>query len=826
MLAVAGAWMAGIALGRWMGSLWLWGPLAVAAAGVMGWWLWRGRDWPARCWGLVAVVAIGAGWYAAHTHYVAAGHISQYLPSEQSVLATVRGRLITDGHLASARRGPFGHYSYKPPTSMARLSVEALHIDGRWRSVHGSLLLKVGGAGRAFERGQRIEASGWLGRIHRARNPAGGGYRQWLARQGMAGRLSLASHDNYERIGQATGRLLGMWRSARQALRDAARQSLAFGMDRHSQAHQLLATVLLGERVGAGSQLREQFKSVGLAHLLAISGAHLGILLGLVWMVSRVIGLGPRTTTGVLLMVLALYWLIVPARVPIMRASIMAGMLLAGRGLGRQANALAMLALAAIVVLLWRPGELFSPGFQLSFTAVAALIVFVKPVSHWLWPPRLIEPEHVPLGQKLMRAAVDYVAVSIVALLVVSPLVAYHFHTVHPLGAVMSVLALPAFAAVLGVGYLKIVAGLLWPSVSLVLSGPAAWAGATLAGLVEQANHWPGTQLHLLQQPSLVWVIAALGLTLALLSGRFAGRRWAFAASVLVLGSWTWLNQQPGARGELSLIDQTPAATLRMLAVGDGSCYLLTTGGRTLMFDCGSRSYLDVGSKTIVPALRQIEVGAIDRLMLSHPDLDHFSGALTLARRWPVERVLAPPPLLREAAKEEYGPAGHLAEQLRATGLRIEPIERGWQTRFGDARLTALWPPKDYQPEHKNDGSLVLLIEVAGRRILLNGDVQEAAIDQLLQGKADLHAAVTDLPHHGSFVENAEPWLDAVGPELVLQSSGPVQPTTDHWRAVLRQRGIPRLISEQVGMVTVRVHRDGTIETNTFRPPAAGTRAR
>jgi competence protein ComEC len=817
VVVLALTWMAGIVLGRWLPTVWVWAPLAAVTFLGMSYWLWRRRDWPARCWGLLAVLALAAGWFVVSTEHVPADHITHFLPKARSTIAAVHGRVTSEPHLASSKRGPFGQFSYKPPTTMARLELTHLRISGEKRPVSGAILLKISGADTRLKQGQRVRATGWLSRVDAARNPGGAGYRNWLERRGMSGRISLPSPSNYTVLRDSSGGWLAAFQRWRQALREQARSTLALGIDDRSRAHDLLATVLLGVRSSDSAPLRQDFREVGLAHLLAISGAHLGILLGLLWFVVRFVGLGPRAATLVLIVATLLYLLMVPARVPIVRASIMAGLLLGGRWFGREGNGLTMLALAALVVLIWRPGDLFSPGFQLSFTAVTALILFARPVSQWLWRPHFIEPEHIPLGQKLMRRAVDYLAVCVIALLVVTPLVAYHFHVMHPLSAVMSILALPAFAAVLGIGYLKMVLGLIWPSASLLLSGPAAWAGTSLATLVQQASHWPGVHVTLLQQPSLLWVLGMMSGVAGVLTGWFARRRLALVAVIGLLAGWTVAEQKPWGLALFPNKTDEPAVTLRMLAVGDGSCYLVESGGRAVMFDCGSRTYLDVAKKTVLPTLRQLETGRIDALMLSHPDLDHFSGAVTLMRRWPVGQVMAPPQLLRDASRSPHGPTGHLVDQLRKEGTSIEPIQRGFSRSLGQAQLEVLWPPEGYSPNASNNGSLVLAIEVAGRRLLLNGDIQKNAMRRLMKSDASLTAAVTDLPHHGSFTENAPRWLDAVGPRRVLQSSGPVLPTGDEWAPVLQKRDIDRLISDEVGMVTVEVMPNGTIETRTYR---------
>ena len=251
------------------------------------------------------------------------------------------------------------------------------------------------------------------------------------------------------------------------------------------------------------------------AHLLVISGAHLGILLGLVWLAVRLLVPHPPRAVAVVLAVLLLYLLVVLIRVPIARASIMAVMFCLGYAMNRRAASLDLLALAAVLVLLWRPQDLCSPGFQLSFAVVAALLSFTRTVAGWIWPPSPVRPPVRSPIEQLVRWAINYLAVSLVAFFMAMPLLAYHFQIISPLTVLLSVLSFPLLTAVLGVGYLKILIGPVLPSVSILLSHPLVWCTELLMGLVEHAVNWPASFFELTRPPSLLWTAAMLGATVA-----------------------------------------------------------------------------------------------------------------------------------------------------------------------------------------------------------------------------------------------------------------------------------------------------------------------
>jgi beta-lactamase superfamily II metal-dependent hydrolase len=171
-------------------------------------------------------------------------------------------------------------------------------------------------------------------------------------------------------------------------------------------------------------------------------------------------------------------------------------------------------------------------------------------------------------------------------------------------------------------------------------------------------------------------------------------------------------------------------------------------------------------------------------------------------------------------------PASTFLERgLRQRGVPIEVVSRGWHQRLGCAEAELLWPAADFRPpkpSDTNDTCLVLSLRAAGRRILLNGDIQQHAMLGLFALHTDLAADVTDLAHHGSFVPASPGWLAQVAPSIVLQSSGPsrLRPGSDRWRPVLAPTPIERLVTARLGMVELTIDRSGRISWQGFRPPA------
>lgn len=813
MLVVCLAMMLGITVGRGLDWLWLWIALAlVPFGGMLVMWR-RGSDRGVRAWGVLCLIALSAAWLIVRADYSGAGGggLAAYV-GESSQLARVVGEVIEPPATGSPARGAFAGFNYENPSTRFVLRVERIEVDGEWVDARGDLMLRIDEADHRLGSGQVIEAAGWLGAVAGPSNVGEFDYRDYLAERGIVGRLTMRNRGNWTLLDDRRPGIDGFQRALRQTCADHALRSLRLGMDDDTPTLGLLEMMLLGRKDSSSSEVRIAFRQVGLAHLLSISGAHLGILMGLVWMVARFFVPYPPRAAMIVLAVLALYLLAVPLRVPIVRSGIMAGVFCAAYATGRQVRPFQVLAFAAVVVLLWRPMDLFSPGFQLSFAAVAGLILFVQPVSDWLWPRPEVLPGHQSISWVIGRWCVDYLSVSLVAFAVVAPLVAYHFQMVNPLAVLLSVMALPVITAVLGVGYFKILIGVLLPSAGVILSGPLDWLGDTLRGLVDHAADWPGTALLLMWRPSLGWAFAMSILVIAVLAGAFARRRRALVAAVLVMALWTGATQTGKADSWFGPKHKDePAALLTMFAVGDGSCYLLQLPGHTLMFDCGSQQYFDIAQSSILPALKRMGVTRIDTLILSHADMDHYAGALDLADEIAIGRVLVPPQLLAEAEAHPGAATAFLLDGLYDRRLIPQPVTRGWSEAIGNAELQILWPPPDLEPRRANDTSIVLSIRTAGRRIVLNGDIQDEAITSLMQLET-LAADITDLPHHGAVVDSSPVWLDAVNPSVALQSCGRTKLYQDRWPAILAGKHVTRLMTARDGMSQVRVDAGGTIE--------------
>jgi competence protein ComEC len=771
----------------------------------------------------IALILTSCAWAMLQTRYVQANHIAHRI-SQEPRLVRVMGRV--DGHVnnAAQQRGEFGRrFGWQGWACLFVLDVQQIQIDGKMQATKGKLLVKIKQPEHRLKSGMQITATGWASTISPVQNPGEFDYKAMLTNRGVEGRLTLANRHNWQADEQSSS--LGNFSRWRHSASDRAAASLRLGMNANTQRLGFLDAILLGRRSRDVDGLTDSFKRVGLAHLLSISGAHLAILLGVTWLAARLLISKPRDAVLVVLAVLSVFLLIVPLRVPIIRAGLMATLFCLGSLTGRRFAPISVLALASLLILIWRPQDLFNPGFQLSFGVVAALLLFTQRVSHWIWAPPLIPQPHDASSASMRagRILVDYLAVSLVAFCVAAPLVAYHYQMISPLNVLLTIMALPVVTCVLAIGYLKVLVGLALPSVGGIMAGPLEWLTDALTGLVEHAATWPGATIELTHQPSVLWVVTSLAVVIALLGGWFAKRPWPLAACLLISALWVGLPNHHATAALLRDNEHAKSIQINMFAVGDGSCYLIRTPGKTAgdrphitLFDCGSQSYTDVGGRSIVPALRHLGITKIDTVILSHADLDHFCGVLDVLDQTPADHIFAPPQLIAKARANPRSAVGFLIDQLGHRGYDVQPIARGHSKHLAGAGVTAkvLWPPADFQAKRDNDTSIVVGLRLGDKGphdLLLCGDIASQAMTSLLEADPQLRADVVELPHHGSFTNAATGWIKTISPRIVLQSCGKTRLSNDKWADALLSDSIHRLMTAKMGMVQLRIDPNGKV---------------
>ena len=601
--------------------------------------------------------------------------------------------------------------------------VSQLMVDGERRSWPARVRLNWYGQPPPLQAGDGWRLRVRLKRPHGFRNPGGFDYERWLFAQRIRA-------TGYVREAEAA---LDDPIPARFAL-DRFRQWLSERLEVHlsGQSGALLRALTLGDRRAISPQTWAWLRQTGTAHLLAISGMHIGLLAALMfWLVRRIWPLAgeravnrlpaPRVAAVFAMLAAVGYAALAGFSIPTQRALVMLMVVMLALWRMRPLVPGQTLAWAGLLVLLLDPLAVLSAGFWLSFAAVA-VILYILGGRRFSWPHQWLRIQAgVTLG--------------------LTPLLLGWFQQVSLVAPLTNLLAIPLVSLlVVPLALLAVLALALWPDGATVLLTLVAWL---LDGLLAGLGWFAGWPLAHWRSASGVMALGLLasGLFLALAPRGFPGR---YLAPLLCLPLLVGAPLRPPPE----------RAWLTLLDVGQGLAIAVQTRSHVLIFDTGPRysARFDTGAAVVLPYLRHSGYRRVDRLVISHGDNDHRGGVVSLRAGIPVEQVYTSVP-------------------QRVPGERVVPCQAGQQWQWDGVRFAFLSPlPGTWQG---NDASCVLRIEAAGQVALLSADIEQAGERQLLQRLPEaLPASILIAPHHGSLTSSTPDFVKQVHPEYVLYPVG------------------------------------------------------
>jgi competence protein ComEC len=528
---------------------------------------------------------------------------------------------------------------------------------------------------------------------------------------------------------RATGRRRGGLLGVLDRVRARTERALTAGVPAAQGA--LARGMVLGQDGALTDAVRDDFRTTGLAHLVAASGANVLLLATLVLGIATFAGLGLTARLTLALVLVALYVPLAGAGPSIQRAGVMGAAGLVAALAGRPASRWYALLLAAAATLAWSPRAAEDPGWQLSFAAVLALLALAPALRARLRRAR------VPPG------LADALAVTAAATLGTAPLIALHFERLSLVSLPANVLAVPAVAPVMWLGTIAGALAQMAPGLAAPVGSLAALPLGYLTWLARRCAELPSAQLAV-PDPGVVGVVAIYSAAAGLALGwrRLAPRVRRPLAACAVLAA-------TAGGGALALGARAPGPpvdlTVSFLDIGQGDATLIQHGGAAVLVDTGPPG------GPILARLRAAGVRRLDLLVATHAALDHDGAAAAVLGALPVGLVLDGEEATATRAAGPFGaPAtAPLARLAALRGVRRLASDAGQVLRMGPLELRVLWPPRlPAAPPgaEPNDRATVI-------------HLRDGAFDLLLTADAESNAtAALDLPvvdalkvaHHGS----------------------------------------------------------------------------
>lgn len=770
-----------------------------------------------------AVIAFGGGWHTLRLAEPPARHPAPLLasnaPHSADPLIQVRAVVLATPQPPASPRGALAAYAHTAPAVTIPVRLISIRIGDEWQPVTGRMRAHVNTAQPLRIRaGDRITLSG---RFRPPPGPLNPGEPDWslvAAQRADAGTLHVPNPVLIRTApipGGLSGTLAGLessWLAARAWLRDRAHTVLGgSGPDRaHGEGLTLVRALILGERGPEFGDLQPTFARLGLAHLMAISGFHLGVMAAATLFAVRLAGERGWHEPAIVAALLLLYLLVVPARPPIVRAGCMVLALLAARAIGRRHDPLAVLAWVALALLIWRPADVWALGYQLSFGLTAALIWLAKPTEESMAAPRLrgvVAPADNAHWRPAWHSLRSLLIACLVCWLIAIPTIAHHTGIISPLAIPATVIVLPLILVLLWGGYAILLLGMIFQGE--LAEHATLWLaalGSFTASIVGTMDRLPGSSYQL-PAVSVWWAaFATLPAVLLLLPRR---RRLGLG---LMLVALVWLGAETLTSGNTS---RDVAVRIDMLAVGDGTCLLIRSDDEAILWDAGS-SWPAVGERRIPDALRQLGVTRVDRVFVSHPGFAHYSALPDLLEPLGVEEVILTRGFLRHAVNHPFSASERLMRILDATDVRLTWTAEGAEHQVGQATLRPLAPPAGTSDPVSMVAKLTAPTDHGPAHALLTGGAGGRQIEALLEAHPDLRADILELPRRGQPQPAARTLVETVRPAVVLQSSGRSRTHDQFWSPFHTDR--TWWTSAHHGAAWVEVTRDGRIRTGAFRP--------
>ncbi len=549
----------------------------------------------------------------------------------------------------------------------------------------------------------------------------------------LSGLQEVRRHDNVKRTS------ISYWASR---LRQNIAERLVEVVPDSAQGFVL--TVWLGDRRRVAGDTYTTFLESGTAHILAVSGVHIGLIFITVSYFLRLFIRHPRHRIILTLLAVTLFAFVAGARISSLRAAIMIGLYLMSEWFDREPDAPTALSLAALIFGIHNPNVIFMPGFQLSFLSIASILLFHDGIAGFIgkWP------------RALQEGISSTLAVQILPL----PAAISAFHVLPISGVLLNLIILPLLSIVLWLAFMTTLTAYLIPPAAIWFAN----AMLPIVQLIEFLAQWT-SQFKL----SHVYLSSPSGLSIL-----------AYILSVGVF--WWWLNQKKRRHAllvaSMALLvfcaiawkPWTYTPNMTFLDVGHGDAAVVqTTDRKTILIDGGNANqYVDMGKQVVAPYLWAQHINKIDAIFVSHSDSDHVGGLHYILEHFPVEQVYTAPDFGSTPEGQQF------LDSCARTQTPVATLSRDDVLSIGDAKIQVIHPnPEAMDTMNDNDRSLVFTLEFPGLRTLFTGDIEKAGEHRAFLTHT-VHVDLIKVPHHGSSTSSTPMLFKAVYADHAVVSSG------------------------------------------------------
>jgi len=697
------------------------------------------------------------------------------------------------------------------------------YINNRWRfdvrlkacrndlkseskSVKGVVRLYTNELVDDFEKGDEIRFQGKFKEPREFKNPGTFNYTLYLKTKGVDAIGSLSGSRWIVKLSDSPG------------VFHKLRRYIASSIDKaHAGVSgEIVKALAIGERNKISSDMRDIFSRTGTAHILAISGLHVGFVAFIIFLLSwgllgwfpSLIMRFPIPYIASLITLPAIWCYIAIADFPVsaVRAGVMLSVfILSYVSLKYRYDLISALFTAVFVILLLSPIAAFSVSFRFSVLAVLVIITIV-PILY----SKINLKDNVGGVKKVLIYFARVCIVSFVATLGTAPLVAYYFHYLTGMGFISNLVVVPMVGfVIMPIVLVAFLVNLFSVSLSIYLWSLAGYVASFMLYFLKAVNSHLSF-LVIRWSPTVGEVFLALaGIIIIIFWKKIPYRRLALILfGIFVLSDAAYWHVLPKITGNLEV---------RFLDVGQGdSIFVRFPNGNTALIDGGGLqgSEFDVGKNIISPALLRMGIYSVDYLFLTHPHYDHYAGLASIAENFH-PKILYTNGLASPSEEKEYWSA--FLDQINKSGALVynvyqEGAEPALLLREGDVNINVYVLPENIISDYDlNDSSLVTHIVYKQKSILLTGDLTKKGEQEMMHAKFDLKSNVLKVGHHGSDTSSGQDFLEYVDPDYAVITVGENNRYGMPDEAVLsrlNQEGAKIYRTDLDGMVTLKTNGD------------------
>ena len=738
---------------------------------------------------LVGLLALGGYWHHGRWNWYSPNEIGTFA-CDQGAPCCIEAVATTEPHWLAPAETTEG-MDYRAATVRTRLTLRVEKIrDGKnWRPSAGNLDLIIHAATLQVNSGDRIRVFGRLAPIGPPTNPGQPDFQWFFRAQSKLATMHVYCVEGVQVLEPADWLSSQILLMLRRRLNEITWQFL------EADEAAFASAIMLGNREQLSADRREAFLKTGTSHLLAISGLHVGILAGSFYLFFRLGWLSRRNCLFATIAFVLFYAWLVEFRPPVSRAAVLIVLYCIGRLMGESSYTFNLLAIAGLIVLVINPLDLFNLGAQLSFLAVGTLN-FGK---DWVfWPPptdpiaRLIastRPWPIRILNSIGRQIRTAILVSVLIWCVSMPLVALRFHLVAPVALIVNPLVLVPIAWALYGGLGVMIFGWFLRPAAYACGKFCEWNLAVVEWLIGIAQAVPLGYFWTAGPTSIATLVFYVGLFFfAIFPPSQIRLRWLMMLAVLwVIAGWIgpdqissyWRRHHPNP------------LVCTFINVGHGTSVLLQMpDGSNVLYDAGSFGSSKFGYQSVAGVLWSERIDRLDQVVISHADIDHFNALPELSRRFQIGEVIVSPQMLTSSAAAVQALFSRLAAekipvrtlfedaptsqaQMLQASQSIHPrnLESNVANRVLPPNISILSPPQAGTGGSDNSDSIVLLVEHAGQKILLPGDLEAQGMTRLLSQKS-IDCSLVMAPHHGSMNSDPTEFMQWSTPESVVISGG------------------------------------------------------